>query len=370
MKKKTVKALSLLLSAWFVFASASCGGEKPQPTEPSEPTYEYVSLLSDKKFENGFTVRGLGAPIYGDEIENYPPKYDTDVVFQYDKQDTEKPSWNLAQWASRYPFHDVNNTVSEEKNGKTTFNYAFSDLGNGKYRYDNQSKTVEVDTATGEIELSLRASECYKYDRAEGEEWPHLLLEQKFSTGKDAPRQTALKNTDSLVVSLDCKLNSFADKMTGEADKDLHSAVCMLYLFVSYLPKGSVGFSDMMWLGLTVFDNRTPFASGMSGADEGTKGSATGKWIYNVPTTKFFSLDNNLYDDAGNMKFGEWATLEIDMYEYVKSALSDAQRGGMMKGATMKDLYISGTYLGFETPGTYDLDMSFRNFDIETYIKQ
>lgn len=360
------KVISLIIILFTMFAFVACGGKQDIDDTPDEPVYEYVSLLNDKKFKKGFTLKGTGNPIYGDEIEKFQPQFDTQTTFTYGKDN--KPVWFLQQWATRYPFHDVENTLTELKDGKQTFNYKFTDSGNGKYVYDNQSKTVTVDTESGEIGLSLRASECYKYDRTAGQEWPHLLISQNFGTASSHNKQIEVGNTESIVVTVDMKLNSFENRMLGKPNTDLHSAVCMLYLFVSYKPANGTGYTDMMWLGLTLFDNRTPFASGMSGADSGTKVSETNKWIYNIPATDYLSLDNNLYDVDGNLKFDSWVNVETDVYSYIKSALKDAQRSGYMKGATMDKLYISGTYLGFELPGTYDIDMTFKNYDIKSYI--
>lgn len=364
---KMKRIISIIFAIIMLLAFASCGGKSGNNSSSTEEeTFDYVSLINDKKFKKGFSLRGTATPIYGDDIEKFAPQFETDVTFTYGKDN--KPSWILQQQATRYPFHDTENTVTEEKNGKTTFNYSFSDLGNGVYKYDNQSKTVTVDTENGEIGLNLRASECYKYDRVKGQEWPHLLISQNFGTASSHSKQVELKNTDSVLVTIDMKLNSFENHMQGTVDKDLHSAVCMLYLYVSYMPSRGMGYTDMMWLGLTLFDNRTQFAVGMSGADSGTKASETDKWIYNIPATNYLSLDNNVYDENGNLKFDTWANVEIDVYSYIESALKDAQRSNYMKGATMDKLYISGTYLGFELPGTYDIDMSFKNYDIKSYI--
>lgn len=365
------KMVAIALSLW---TACCCGGCAPDNTNGNMPTdtpvYEYVSLLKDKNFNDGFIVRGLGHSIYDDEIELYDNESKGEMLyFTYEKQSETKPSWMLQQWATRYPFHDVENSVTEWKNGKETYNYRFTDDGDGRYVYDNQSKTVCVDTKTGGFSLDLRASECYKYDRIKGQEWPHLLLSQNFGDQPDGRAQCALKNTDSLKIQLDCKVDYFKDRMQGAADTEIHSAVCMLYLFVSYKPEDSAQFTDMLWFGLTLFDNRTSFSTGMSGPDSGTKESETDKWIYNIPSTKFFDLDNNLYDINGNVKIGEWAHVEVDVYNDIVVALSEAHHGGAMQGATLDNLYISGMYIGFELPGTYDMGMSFKNLDILSYVE-
>ena len=355
--------LSVMFAA-AVFGCGKAGKTSYSSQEETEKESAYVSLLNDKNFKRGFKVRGLGLPIYGDAIETFGPLYETDVVFDYEKEQDKAPAWNLAQWASRYPFHDKGNTTD-------SFNYRFTDEGGGKYLYENRSKTLEADTASGEFRLALKASECFvRGARTEGQEWPHLLLEQEFGKAAKPSSQMRVSNSQSLKVSLDMKLNSFADKMNGEANPGLHSAVCMLYLYVSNLPEGGIGFSDMLWLGLTLFDNRTAYPSGMSGIDgKDSKQSATDKWIYNVPSTNFVWPENNLYDLEGNMQFDKWVSIDVEMLPFIRQALREAQAGGCMKGAKEETLYINAMYIGFECPGTYDVDMSFKNLEIASYIE-
>ena len=151
-KKIFCLLLTLVLLSTTVIACNKKGGESTgnQPesgtssssesvVEPEE-TEGYVSLLTDKTFSNGFWMRGLGGPIYGDPIETFGDATDPNVRFQYGKENLSQPEWNICQWATRYPFHDINNTSPHLPEGK--INYAFEDLGNGKYQYTNSSKSA------------------------------------------------------------------------------------------------------------------------------------------------------------------------------------------------------------------------------------
>lgn len=334
--------------------------------EPEE-TEGYVSLLTDKNYENGFWMRGLGAPIYDDPIETFGEKYDPGVKFQYGKQTDVEPEWNLCQWATRYPFHDIENSSPHLPEGK--FNYAFTDLGNGKYQYANSSKNFYVDTKTGELSLGLKASECYKYPRTQGQEWPHFLVEKRIYDQPNPPKQCHIASSQSLVVNMDARINSFVDHMGEDADPGLHSAVCMMYLFVSNLDPARKMFTDMLWFGLYVFDNRYVIASQESFPDVGSKGSASEKWIFNISSAEYFDLNNNMHDDNGDVLIGEWRTIRVDVLGKIYEAFEQAQAHGYMKNSQFENLYINGMYFGFELPGTYDIDMSFKNFDITSYIE-
>ena len=113
---------------------------------------EYVSLLTDKSFKRGFKVWGLGLPIYGDDIELYGGEYEkeTNVVFDYDIDQTKAPIWKLQQWATRYPFHDKANTAD-------SFDYRFTSEGNSKYLYGRTSfRTLR--TKSQRLRLRFRTS--------------------------------------------------------------------------------------------------------------------------------------------------------------------------------------------------------------------
>ncbi len=341
-------------------ASQSVSAVEPEETEG------YVSLLTDTTFRNGFMMRGLGAPIYDDPIETFgTEKYDPNVRFQYGKENANQPEWNICQWATRYPFHDVTNSSPHLPAGKV--NYAFEDLGQGKYQYLNSSKSLCVDTATGELSLGLKASECYKYPRTQGQEWPHLLVEKRIYNQPNRPKQCHIASSQSLMVNVDVKMNSFVDHMGASANKDLHSAICMMYLFVSNIERGME--TDMLWLGLYLFDNRYIITSQESFPDVGTKGSASEKWIFNIASSEYFSLYYNLKTVDGEIIFNEWRTVQVDVLGKIYEAFNNAQANGYMKHSKWENLYINGMYFGFELPGTYDIDMSFRNLDIRSYIE-
>ena len=61
--------------------------------------------------------------------------------------------------------------------------------------------------------------------------------------------------------------------------------------------------------------------------------------------------------------------MQVDVLGKIYEAFNSAQANGYMKGSKWENLYINGMYFGFELPGTYDIDMSFRNLDITSYIE-
>ena len=274
------------------------------------------------------------------------------------------PQWHLAQWASRYPFHDKQNTTYEIKNGQKTFNYRFTEVERNHYLYENQSKTFEVNTRTGEYRLALKASECYHSDRVAYQEWPHLLLEQDLCTPSGLNAACKISDSKTIRVKIDAKINEFVDHMGDRADYGLHSAMCLFYLYVANYDETARNFTDMLWFGIPIFDNRYVFSEEASFPDAGSKESATDKWIFNISSSAFFQPDYNLYDEAGKILLNTWRTVDVELTDLIRRAFNAAQEAGYMKDSKWDNLYINGMYTGYELPGTYDIDMSFKNIDI------
>ncbi|MBQ9710525.1 MAG: hypothetical protein IJV67_07880 [Clostridia bacterium] len=295
--------------------------------------------------------------MYGDEIENFGDRFGIVANFQYGLDLKEKPDWRICQWASRFPFHDIYNTLHKS-------NYRFYDLGGGKYVYDNVSKTVGIDTEIGQLDLTLRASACYKKPRVAGQEWPHLLVERDIGEVGKPSDLTRLNTMDKLTVNMDVRINDYKDCMGDEANWDLHAIIFIFYLQIANFNPESGMFDDMIWFGLPVWDNRWAFTPLQSFPDSGTKDSATDKWIYNIPTETFFSKENNLYTPEGEKIIGEWKNINLDILPIAKKAFLEAQNNGYMVNSKFENLCINGMYFGFESCGTYDAAISIKNFDI------
>ena len=359
------KFFAFLMSICLLFALCACNGTPSSEDEPDKgggsgtetPVEdESTSLLTDKKFKNGFKVRGLGEPIYPEHAdeETTEDKFGTLGMLQYGQSDLEEPVWTIAQWSSRYSLHDPEITD-------------FETISEGVYRYENRSKLLQVNTETGEVTLGLKASECYVYgDRVAGQEWPHFLLERDITNQTSPSPFTKISSLKKINVSVDARLDYYEDCMTTEADDGLHAAQLMYYVFVSHRNPQTKSFDDMIWFGLPVFDNRTENVEQADFVDTGSKGSATEKYIYNLGSSQILPDGNGFYKD-GEIYSGEdapYVHVEVDILPYIRTAFDAAQAADCMLNSTYENLYINGMYIGFELPGTYDIQMSLRNLDI------
>lgn len=358
--KNRMRILTLIVSLLLIVITTGCAQNltitkattttKKRVTGQTETMIDddSSSILSDRKFKRGFVVRGLGLPIYKDHAdeETYGPAYDTGYVFQYGKDDLDSPVWEICQWSSRYGFHDESVT-------KFTANGT-------EYTYTNPSKFFRVNTSTGEFTLGIEGEKCYVYgDREPYMEWPHLLV------SRDINRSFLTKVSDKteLRIKLDASLDRFEDKMTVEPIPWLHAAQCMFYLYISNYDEKTDNFSDMLWLGMSIFDSRSEYTEEFARPDTESKESGTGKFIYNVASTEYLSDGNNFYRD-GKIAVGTSVTIDFDILPFVKIALQKAQEQGCMLSSKYENLYVSGMYIGFEIPGTYNIEMTYNNMDI------
>ena len=301
---------------------------------------KYMEVLKDPYFKSGFNVRGLSPITDGESVR---------AVFNYGNNKL-NPSWILGQWSSRYSFAD-NNTLDK--------------LGGGVYRYNNPNKTVTVNTSTGEIALKAFASKCYDAPRKEGESWMHLLLEQDFLSGN---HQNLDKYSVQLMkefrVKMQVKLSYFVDQMNGQAKRGLHAAQYTMFLTISDRnPNNSSGYGDGIWFGVPVFDNRREVILPFAQEDAGQAG-ASGKFIYSLSNASY--MNSNFFVDGTPVgkETNKWITIDVDVLPYIKEAFNMAKERGYLKQTNYNELYISGMNIGWELPGTYDVEMKMKNFSL------
>lgn len=303
-------------------------------------------LFKDLKFEQGFTVTGLSSKQEGQS---------TPGIFNYGMTGL-NPQWTLAQWDSKYDFRDQeNNTV-------------FMQTGDTAYQYLDPSKSVTVDTATGEIGLKLMASAVYDAPRASGESWPHLLIsnDKGIAKGRQAtPGAYQLKNVSQLRLQLSQKLSFYEDHMGAAADPGLHAASFYIYIYI----KGTndKNQTEMTWFGINLFDSRTPYTSEIAQVDGG-KADASGLFIYTLPSKSFTTQTFHQNGTPVGSDDNAWMDLDVDLVPYIQRSLVLANEQGFMKGVTLDSIYIDGMNMGWEMPGTYDAEMRVKNLSLKSYV--
>jgi hypothetical protein len=340
---------------------AGCATRSNDPNAPRE-------LLPDPTFAYWFSIRGLGQPADDGQVKG---------VFRTSGK-VGKPSWTLAQWASKHSFAD--SAVTRQVR-----------LGTHLFSITNASKRVTVDSQRGEIELGLFASACYDRPRQKNEPWPHLLASTALTDTRYPSESCRVETLKRLDVSMECRLTEFADK-NPVADPDLHAAQFQLFLYVQNLTQGDDGFGDMLWFGIPVFDNRRPQKEETYQRDGG-KPDASGKFIYSLPSkaclpqgSTFFAevIGKPAASGAGTNqgvtgtlnserrtpnaevigKGTRWTNVRVDAAPWIVYAFKLARRNGYLANTELKDLYVSGLNFGWEMPGAFDAVMQVRGFSL------
>lgn len=345
-KWKAWGALLLALVFCLIFTACSTGGvedgenggddsgqEQPDGDDNGDDRDTVYSLLRDTTFKNGFTVTAdksnLSNPYLGE--------------IHYGQIEYSAADWIFGQWGSRYLITPESEATVDEE---------------GNYVYQTDSKTFKVNTETGALYMATQASKEYEHPRTEGEDWPHVLVEQT-DLASDSPW---LSEMESLTLSIDFVLEQ-ADNMTGDDyNSGLHAAQFQWYITIQNVNPESEDYGDMIWFGLQFYDNRTQWPAHSISVDGG-KEDASGKAIYVVDSKKYLSAP---------VWVGDRTVVEYDILDDVQLALEESRAFTgveVFHHTELSDLKITTMNLGWELPGTFDVAVSIDHFGIEYTLK-
>lgn len=304
---------------------------------PSGSTY---SLLQDPTFKNGFRALGLDSSNGGsvgraifDPLGSNGRQY-----------------WNLASWASRYAFGDMNYTTLVKLSPHT-------------FKYVNPTKEFTYDTDTGAMTFTGITSKCYDTPRTGSEPWLHLLIEQNFRSSE--ARVTELSKVE---LSMKNRLTMFKDNMGDAFNPNAHAAQFLMYLMVTNRDQASKDYNKYIWFGIGFFDNRTEWGKEGSMLDKGT-----GSLMVSIGTELLYKKANNNYcwknGKVNADPNGQWSSFTIDLLPRIEAALLIAQHQGYLKNTQLDQLYITGMNMGWEIPGSYDATMEVKDFRLDVTRK-
>lgn len=150
-------------------------------------------------------------------------------------------------------------------------------------------------------------------------------------------------------------------KMSNELfDPKLHSTQFTIYLTIQNMNKNSDKYGDFIWFGLPLYDYRYDVIKEYAAQDLG-KEDATKKFIFSTES-------KSLYD--GIAKDGQWINVSKDILGIIQRALSLAHQRGFLKGSEYNDMYVTTTNIGWETPGTFDCAIQYKNLKLVATLKK
>jgi len=364
--------LGILLILPFI---VSCGGNKYSALS-SRFSYSDVSFitsypktfpdladinsttLSDAYIKNGYT------PLYEDSnfkstVQVTTPDYGTYGFAYYDERIklhegyNENSLWRICQWHTKNNLHSDTKPYYQTK--KSLNNLQTEIISPGKIidRELVPAKRIVLNSYTGSIYLEANTEVEYEHSRKDGENWPHLLMEQSFVVNDSYK----LTKVNSLIADMFYTVDFCECKMpNGEYDKNKHAAEFIWYFSIQNLDWETEGFGAYYWLGIRLFDSRTantinePYIN----FDEGTK-----TLIY-TPSSDEYEVKTN-----GRIpKVGEEAEAKIDILPYAKEGFKKASEKGYLRNANFENMYVSGFNFGFEIPGTFNIGASIKGVNL------
>ena len=331
-----------------VVAVTSCDNNRDEPKESSlseistdsgeqiTENLKFKSLLSDPHFENGFTIKGLGGED-GVGVKGYFPLGCN--------ESGQRIYWNLAQWSARYSFTDA--AVSSQ-----------STLSEGVHKIQSPTEMFVADTNTGQLTFNCTTSKCYDTPRTGSEGWLHQLIETNLIAEDEWNKVTALKQ---LNISMDTQLTKFEDHMGDAFNGSIHAAQFLMYIVVQNKNQESPDYHKYIWFGIGMFDNRNEKIAGGAMWDNGTSAMMYGLSSKDTLVGDYHYVKDNTIQAGAETP---WVSYRVDVMKHVEAALKITQYKGYLRDTTMDDLYFTGMNLGWELPGTYDVEMLLKNFDI------
>ena len=302
----------------------SSASQAVRPTLPQQPGDDWVELFKDGSFEKGIKVVAV------DRSDR--------KVFDFGNSARRTGTrWGLAQHFSKYDLITEQPVTNAD----------------GSVSYENPGKRVTMREENGEniLQMEIFCSQEYDAPRKEGEDWPHLLIEQNL--GSDP-----LTSYDQMIFTMTIRKDYINNVMGDDYDEGLHCYQTGMIFIVQNLNTNSAGYGDdFFWFGIPGFDSRMEYKSEYCNVDGG-KADASGKLIYQLGGKDFFDT----YYTANPMtNEGEWVTVTVDILPSLKTAFNTAQRLGYMGSSKLEDLRMQGINFGCECTGTFDASVSIKN---------
>lgn len=330
--KKFNRLLCAAIAAIMAFAVIGCGDKNNEPDEEENknpPVTDEVigtDVFGDVKYEKGFDIYGTGVNGANREIQKT-------IAFS----EGNSPLWSIAQWYSEY-FLDKGEVTLNER----TFSVA------------DESKSVELNRATGALTLSLDASK--EYDGVQGAigiYWPHLLIQQTAVPVKFA-------DCESMRARLTFRMNRATDCSSkfGSIPISLQAQFAW-FVYVRNVNEASDGFGEFLWFGFNLFDPTKLYAPLVSQQD--FAGGNAGNYIYAMGAADCIGSER--------VKIGETAKLDVDMFAAVKKALGVAHNAGFMSHTELEDCAVTGMNIGFEVFDVWDMSATIYEMRV-TYTEK
>lgn len=333
------RIMCLLLAALPYFSLLGC----VKGSDEADIESERIDILFDTKFETGIHLLGTSTETGRETFRK--------LDYSGMAKKTESPLWMMSQWNSKYDLSvelDSGRSV-EKKEGSF-------------YIYEDPSKTIRVDPTVGTIDLNYRSSVDYSEGpRTEYQPWSHMLIEQNFEN------PVMISDLSKLYVETDFTITQMDRKMSNaEYDPNVHAAQLLWYITLTNMSEEHGIRGDYIWFGVPLYDNR-----GISKSDTISYDAGTDRYIYAFSPVNYYSEDAIESQDLRTIyiRTKKAIAFKYDIYSLFEKAFRKVQKKGGLKGARFEDMAVTYMNLGWELPGTFDVDVTFRKIDIYGFGK-
>jgi hypothetical protein len=133
----------------------------------------------------------------------------------------------------------------------------------------------------------------------------------------------------------------------------LHAAQFQIFFSVQNLNRQSPGYGKYLWFGIPIYDDRHRVVPGHKAQDTG----GTSMFIYSLAGEVFST--KSAHDR-------EWITLDKDLLPLMREGLEYAWgRNFLKESQALADYRIAGMNIGWEVPGTFDVDLQIRQLSLK-----
>jgi hypothetical protein len=195
--------------------------------------------------------------------------------------------------------------------------------------------------------MAVRASAEYgSRARTSGEPWVHLLVEQNIAN------PPALAELSAARLHVEARLMASEKRSMPDYSSGLHAAQFQIFFSVQNLNRQSPGYGKYLWFGIPIYDDRHRVVPSHKAQDTG----GTSMFIY-TPSSDVFSTKS--------AQDREWITLDTDLLPLMREGLEYAWRRNFLKESqALADYRIAGMNIGWEVPGTFDVELEIRRLSL------
>ena len=291
----------------------------------------YKEWISDGRFRHGLALSAL-SPV--EVMEHGGFARTNQDTLRFDKHGEQlPPAWQACQWWSRH-------NLAHRQQSSSPWGQA----------YGNAGKTIAL-SHDGTLTLEIKTDSEYLHPRRQGENWPHLLIQQDMGQGG-----ISLGESKELRLRMDLRLLYCESLMDPEDfSEDLHTAQSPFYLYLRNANPHSTDFGKCLWLGITAFDARW---TQMPESETVSWDIGTQMYIYQIPAASVWG--------RGMLSDHKWHRMEADLLPWVAQALKTFHLRGLFAATEVKDMVVTGMNFGWEVPGTYNAALQLRKLSLRS----